>query len=77
MPRNLAVEFGIPFGNACDDFFGHFRDLLSFLSLEAVLHEPFADEFLGKLLLVLSAGKPLLISFSIEITGINYGGFSE
>ena len=61
------IELDVAVADAFDDFGSHFRNLLSLFALEAVVHEPFADEFLGELFLGLSGLEAFSIAFGVEI----------
>ena len=65
----MLVQFDIAVRDAGDDLGGHFRNLLAGLALEAVGHQPLADELLGQLLLVLAAGEALGITVGVEVAG--------
>ena len=43
---DVLVELDVALSDAVDDLFCHFRNLLSFLTLETVCHEPLTNEFL-------------------------------
>ena len=66
---DVFIQFDVAVRDAGDDFGRHFRNLLAGLALETVGHQPFADELLGKLLLVLAAGEALGVSVGIEVAG--------
>ena len=67
----MFVEFDVTIGDAFDDFVGHFRNRLSFFSLETVVHQPFANKLLGELTLGFALFETLFIAFCIEIaTGV-------
>ena len=66
---DVLVQFDVAVRDAGDHFGGHFRNLLAGLALEAVRHQPFTDELLGQLLLVLAAGEALGVTVGIEVAG--------
>ena len=43
---DVFVQLDVAFADGSYDFVCHFRNLLSFFALEAVIHQPFAYEFL-------------------------------
>ena len=43
---DVFVQFDVAFADGGYDFVCHFRNLLSFFALEAVVHQPFAYELL-------------------------------
>jgi len=47
----VFVQFDIAFGNAEYHIIGHLRNLLSFLALKTILHQPFPYKFLRELFL--------------------------
>ena len=65
----MFVEFDVAVADAFDDSRRHFGNDLAGFALEIVFHQPFADEFLRKLLLGFAFGKAFFISFEVEITG--------
>ena len=65
--RDVLVEFDVAVGDACYDFVRHFGHLLSRFALETILHQPFANELLGELLLRLAGFEAFLIAFAVEV----------
>ena len=65
----MLVQFDVAVRDAGHDLGGHLRNLLSGLALEAVRHQPFTDELLGQLLLVLAAGEALGVTVGVEVAG--------
>ena len=65
----MLVKLDVAVGDARDDFGGHFGYLLSGLSLETVVHQPFADKFLGQLFLFFPASKAFFVAVGVEVAG--------
>ena len=64
----MLVEFDVTVRDPGHNLRSHLRNLLSFLSLETVGHQPLTDKLLGELLLMLTLGEPLLVALGVEIT---------
>ena len=63
----MLVQFNVTLTDGCYDFVCHFRNLLSFLALETIVHQPFANEFFRKLFLCFAFFKAFLITFRVEV----------
>ena len=48
LPCHLFIQLDVSLRNAFHNLWCHLRDLLSFLALETVCHQPFADEDISK-----------------------------
>ena len=59
----MLEQFDISVADSFYDLRCHFRNFLSGFTLEAIFHQPFADELLGKLLLRFPFGETILVSF--------------
>ena len=65
---DMLIKFDVTVGYVFYYFRCHFGNFLPFFSLEAVVHQPFADEFLRQLALRLACLELLFISFGVEVS---------
>ena len=60
-------QLDIALGDACNNLGCHVGYLLTLLTLEAILHQPLANELLRELLLLLALSEALLVTLLVEV----------
>ena len=63
----MLIQFDVTFADRGHNFVGHLGNLLAFLALETVVHQPFAYEFFGELLLGFTFLETLFVAFAVEV----------